>query len=405
MPGSRVPPQVVKQRSRGFICVNAHPSGCATLVESQIANSQDALRRAESGSLRNVLVVGASTGYGLATRIAAGWGLGCRTLGVFLEKPPFGRRTASSGYYNSVALHAAARRDSKWARSVNGDAFSDEVKEHVCQIVADSMGGKLDLVVYSVAAPRRTNPRSGTTHRSSLKPVGRSYTGKTIDFRRSAVVEATVGPATQTEIDDTVAVMGGQDWRWWIKALLDRGLLAPGARSIAFSYEGPELTWPIYKHGTIGAAKRDLKESADHLNELLAEHVGGGAWISVNKAVVTQASSAIPVVPLYASLLFKVMKEMALHEDCIGQANRLMGDHLCRSGGPLLDRARMIRLDDLEMRPDVQQAVSEAWPNVDTASLGTMTDFEGFRRDFNQLFGFDVSTVDYSAAVETDVKL
>lgn len=398
-----MPEQVVRQRSRGFICVNAHPLGCAQVVESQIASTRRALEGTQAADLRNVLVIGASTGYGLATRIAAGWGLGCRTLGVFLEKPPARRRTASAGYYNSVALHAAASRDGMWARSVNGDAFSDGVKDQVCRIVAGDMGGQVDLVVYSVAAPRRSNPRTGTVHTSSLKPIGRSYSGKTIDLGRSSVTNATVPPARQTEIDDTVAVMGGQDWRWWIEALLARGLLASGARTVSYSYEGPELTWPIYKHGTIGAAKRDLRATADLLNSMLAHRVGGGAWISVNKAVVTQASSAIPVVPLYVSLLFRVMKSIGIHESCIDQANRLFAGHLCRPGGPRVDSRRMIRLDDLEMREDVQAAVSESWPRVDTESLNDLTDFAGFRRDFNQLFGFDVPRVDYAKAVETQL--
>ncbi len=400
-----MPRQFVKQRSRGFICVNAHPAGCASAVEAQIRKARRGLGGQPAGGLSNALIVGASAGYGLASRIAAGWGLGCRTLGVFLEKPPRGRRTASAGYYNSFAVHAAAERDGLWARSVNGDAFSDAVKDRVSRIVEQEMGGRLDLVVYSLAAPKRSNPRTGTVHASSLKPIGQSYTGKTVDLGRGAVTQATVGPASQGEVDSTVAVMGGEDWAWWIEGLLDRGLLADGARTVAFSYEGPELTWPIYKQGTIGAAKADLKETADRLHGTLSDRLGGGAWVSVNKAVVTQASAAIPVVPLYISILFRVMKREGLHEGCIEQAIRLFQDHLCPSSGPRLDSRAMIRLDDLEMRADIQRAVAKAWPSVDTASLASLTEFESYRKNFNQLFGFDVPGVDYSAAVETDLRL
>ena len=399
-----MPSQVVKQRSRGFICVNAHPAGCARNVESQIAYaSGNALRGSEAG-IRNVLVIGASTGYGLASRIAAGWGMGCRTLGVFLERPPAGRRTATAGYYNSVALHSAAERDGVWVRSVNGDAYSDEVKERVVRSVAESMG-KLDLVVYSLASPKRTNPRTGLTHSSSLKAIGSSYEGKTIDLARSSVAVTTVGPASQREIDDTVAVMGGEDWRWWIETLLEEGLLAGGARTVAYSYHGPALTWPIYRDGTIGAAKHDLQQTADLLDARLRETAGGAAWISVNKAVVTQASAAIPVVPLYVSLLFRVMKDKGVHEGCIEQMIRLVTGHLARASGPLLDSDRLIRLDDLEMRSDVQEAVSSLWPQVSTESLHSLTDFAGFKSDFNSLFGFGVEGVDYSEAVETEVFL
>ena len=400
-----MPKQVIKQRSRGFICVNAHPRGCAKVVERQIHRARKGLAGVHAKSLRNVLVVGASTGYGLSTRIAAGWGLGCRTLGVFLEKLPHGRRTASAGYYNSVALEDAARSDGLWARSVNGDAFSDAVKDRVYQIVADSMAGQLDCIVYSVAAPKRKHPRSGILHTSSLKPIGRWYSGKTINLGKGTVTEATIGPARDQEIADTVSVMGGEDWRLWVEGLAERGLLSSGARTVAFSYEGPELTWPIYKHGTIGAAKRDLRQTADHLDSMLSAQVGGGAWISVNKAVVTQASAAIPVVPLYVSLLFKVMKRKGLHEGCIEQANRLMRDHLCRTEGPRVDGRGMIRLDDLEMRPDVQRAITEAWPEVTTDTLASLADFAGYRRNFNQLFGFDVPGVDYAEPVETHLKL
>lgn len=399
-----MPTQVVRQRSRGFICVNAHPAGCARNVENQIAYVRQASWPSGSHGIRNVLVVGASTGYGLATRIAAGWGMRCRTLGVFLEKPPKGRRTATAGYYNSAALHRAAVRDGLWARSVNGDAYSDEVKDEVVRIAKDSMG-RIDLVVYSLAAPKRKDPRNGVLHSSSLKSIGSSYTGKTIDLARTAVTEATVGPASQEEIDATVAVMGGEDWHFWIETLLSGGVLADGARTLAYSYRGPALTWPIYKDGTIGAAKRDLKDTAGWIDRRLRGVFGGAAWISINKAVVTQASAAIPVVPLYVSLLFRVMKDKGIHEGCIEQMTRLMSDHLCRKGGPRLDPDGFIRLDDLEMRPDVQEAVSDLWPQVTTESLRHLADYDGFKRDFNNLFGFNLDGVDYSRAVETAFSL
>lgn len=399
-----MPEQVIKQRSRGFICVNAHPEGCARNVENQIARVGRRTYDEPVSGIKNVLVIGSSTGYGLASRIAAGWGLGCRTLGVFLEKPPSGRRTASAGYYNCVALHRAAKRDDRWVRSVNGDAFSDNVKETVARILADSMG-KVDLVIYSLASPKRTNPRTGTTHLSSLKAIGSSYSGKTIDVSTAEVKTATVEAASNEDIDETVAVMGGEDWRWWIERLSAGGLLAEGARTVAYTYYGPSLTWPIYRDGTIGAAKRHLKQTAEELSDALGRSVGGTAWLSVNKAVVTQASAAIPVVPLYMSLLFRVMKAAGTHEGCIEQMNRLLLDHIIAPGGPTLDDDGLIRLDDLEMRGDVQEEIARLWPSVDTESLRDLSDFEGFKRDFNNLFGFDVDGVDYEVPVETETHL
>ena len=399
-----MPEQVVKQRSRGFICVNAHPAGCARNVAQQISHVRASMPSSTATRLRNVLVLGASTGYGLATRIALGWGLGCRTLGVFFEKPPAGRRTASAGYYNCVALHQAAERDGLWARSVNGDAFSDVTKQEVADIIEQSIG-KVDLVVYSLASPKRTNPRTGVTHTSSLKAIGAPFTGKTIDLGNGTVGTASVEAAAQAEIDETVAVMGGEDWGWWIEGLADSGLLAPGARTLAYSYYGPEVTWPIYKDGTIGAAKQDLKATADRLNAKLQRELGGAAWVAVNKAVVTQASAAIPVVPLYVSLLFRVMKAKGLHEGCIEQMTRLVRDHLAADGGPQCDADRLIRLDDLEMRADVQDEIAGLWPRVDTGNLAELADFAGFRQDFNNLFGFDVDGVDYDLPVQTEVFL
>jgi len=302
------------------------------------------------------------------------------------------------------ALHQAAERDGLWVRSVNGDAFSDEIKQEVAQVIEQSMG-KVDLVVYSLASPKRTNPRTGLTHTSSLKAIGSPFTGKTIDLGNGTVGTASVEAAAQAEIDETVAVMGGEDWRWWIEGLADSGLLARGAQTLAYSYYGPAVTWPIYKDGTIGAAKRDLKATADRLNAKLEQEVGGSARVAVNKAVVTQASAAIPVVPLYVSLLFRVMKAKGIHEGCIEQMTRLVRDHLAAEGGPRCDADGLIRLDDLEMRVDVQDEIAGLWPTVGTDNLAELADFAGFRGDFNNLFGFDVDGVDYDLPVETEVFL
>lgn len=394
---------VVKQKVRGFICINAHPGGCASSVERQIESVQEARPEGVSGP-KNALVLGSSTGYGLASRIALAWGFGAHTLGVFFEKEPAGKRTGTAGYYHSATMQARAREDGLFAEGINGDAFSDEIKRQVVDTIREKMG-PIDTVIYSLASPRRVNPRTGETLQSALKPIGQTYTGKTINLANGDVTEATVLPADDDEIRQTIGVMGGEDWRWWIELLLEEGLLADGARTLAYSYIGPEVTWPIYRDGTIGAAKKDLAATADQLHALLADKVGGGAWVSVNKAVVTQASSAIPVVPLYVSLLFKVMKQKGLHEGCIEQMERLCFDHLADGKTPAVDAERLIRLDDLEMRDDVQQEAIKLWPEVNTENLSELSDYEGFRRDFNQLFGFDVEGVDYEAPVETEVSL
>jgi enoyl-[acyl-carrier protein] reductase/trans-2-enoyl-CoA reductase (NAD+) len=397
-----MPLQIVKQRSRGFICINAHPEGCAAMVERQIeAMSEEPVRL--SGP-QNVLVVGASTGYGLATRIAAAWGFGAKTLGVFYERPPEGNKTASAGYYNSAAFHRRAGRDGLYAASVNGDAFSEEVKRETAARIRKDLG-KLDLVIYSLAAPRRANPRDGRTYQSLLRPVGQPYTGKTVDLSTRVVTDVTVEPATAQEVEDTVAVMGGEDWQWWIDLLLAGDLLAQGARTLAYTYVGPKVTWPIYRDGTIGLAKKHLAETARHLAGVLHERLGGSAWVSVNKAVVTQASAAIPMIPLYVSLLFRVMKRKGLHEGCIEQMRRLAFEHLAAGKTPATDGQGMIRLDDLELRDDVQAEVMDLWGRATTENLEEISDLAGFRIDFNNLFGFDVPGVDYEQPTETDLAL
>ncbi len=392
--------EIIKRRSRGFICVNAHPEGCRRNVERQALAMKQQVPRPEGA--RNALVIGASTGYGLASRVAAAWGFEARTLGVFFERPPEGAKTASAGYYNTVAFHELARRDGLFAASVNGDAFSDEVKRHAVEILSKEMG-PLDLVIYSLASPKRTHPRTGQVHNSVLKPLGRPYTNKTIELDSEKVTSVTIPPADEKEIADTVAVMGGDDWRLWINLLLERNLLSPGARTLAYSYIGPQLTWPIYRDGTIGQAKKDLEVAANELNATLANRLRGGAWISVNKGVVTQASAAIPVVPLYMSLLLKVMKGKGLEESPIEQMRRLFRDFLAGGSAAALDGERRVRLDDRELRPDVQARVAELWPQVTSENLRELTDFAGYQREFRNLFGFEVEGVDYDQPAETQL--
>jgi enoyl-[acyl-carrier protein] reductase/trans-2-enoyl-CoA reductase (NAD+) len=394
--------QVIKRRSRGFICVNAHPEGCRLNVERQIAIAEQAPPREHPP--RNVLVIGASTGYGLASRIAAAWGYAARTLGIFFERPPDDEKTASAGYYNIVALDERAKRDGLLAADINGDAFSDECKREAIEIVRRDFA-PLDLVIYSLASPRRMHPRTGLVHNSVLKPVGQPYSSRTIELDSEKVVNVTLPPANEKEIADTVAVMGGEDWRMWIEALAKEGLLAPGVRTLAYSYIGPEMTWPIYRDGTIGRAKSDLEKTARSLDSFLSPKFGGRALVCVNKAVVTQASAAIPVVPLYLSLLIKVMNEKGLEESPIEQMRRLFAGVVAVSGDPQTDEAGRLRLDDREMRADVQAEIARLWPQVTTENLRSVTDFAGFQRQFRNLFGFDVEGVDYERPVEINAEL
>jgi enoyl-[acyl-carrier protein] reductase/trans-2-enoyl-CoA reductase (NAD+) len=395
--------QVIKRRSRGFICVNAHPEGCRLNVERQIAVAEKTPPPLGPAP-RNVLVIGASTGYGLASRIAAAWGYGARTLGIFFERPPDEDKTATAGFYNTAALDQRAKRDGLLAAHINGDAFSDECKREAIELVRRQFA-PLDLIVYSLASPKRTHPRTGTVHNSALKPVGQPYSSRTIELDSEKVVNVTLPPASEKEIADTVAVMGGEDWRMWTEALSQEGLLAPGVSVLAYSYIGPEMTWPIYRDGTIGRAKSDLEQTARSLDASLSPKLGGRALVCVNKAVVTQASAAIPVVPLYLSLLGKVMSEKGLEEGPIEQMCRLFTDFLATDADPATDQANRLRLDDREMRPDVQAEVARLWPQVTTENLRTLTDFAGFQRQFRNLFGFEVEGVDYEHAVETNTEL
>jgi enoyl-[acyl-carrier protein] reductase / trans-2-enoyl-CoA reductase (NAD+) len=398
-----MPEQIIKRKSRGFICINAHPEGCRQNVARQIAAITSAPGGRRTG-MRNVLVIGASTGYGLASRIAAAWGFGARTLGIFFERPADGVKTASAGYYNSAAFHEFARRDGLFAASMNADAFSDVAKAQAIEIIRKDMA-PIDLVIYSLASPRRVHPRTGQIFNSALKPVGQPFTNKTIDLDVGKVMPVTLEPASEQEVADTIAVMGGEDWEMWIDALLDAGLMAQGARTLAYSYIGPQLTWPIYRDGTIGQAKKDVDATGHRLDAKLKAKLGGSAYVSVNKAVVTQASSAIPVVPLYLSLLPLALKARGADEGTIEQMRRLFFDYLGEGAKISTDDAGRIRMDDREMRMDVQSDIKRVWPEVTTENLRQLTAYEDFQREFRSLFGFELEGVDYDAPVETDVQL
>jgi enoyl-[acyl-carrier protein] reductase/trans-2-enoyl-CoA reductase (NAD+) len=392
---------IIHPKVRGFICVTAHPEGCAANVNQQIHYVQS--KGTLSGMPKRVLVLGASTGYGLASRIVPAFAGGAATIGVFFERPSEGGKPASAGWYNSCSFEKAAHAAGLYSKSINGDAFSDEVKARTIELIKADLG-QVDLVVYSLASPRRTHPRSGATLSSVLKPIGAPFTASTVDANKGTVSQITIDPATEQEVADTVAVMGGEDWEMWIEALSAAHVLAPGARTVAYSYIGPEVTWAIYRNGTIGRAKEDLEAAAKRLNAKLGVE-GGGAYVSVNKALVTQASSAIPVVPLYISLLYKVMKEAGLHEGCIEQIQRLFAERLYHNASPQLDEAGRIRIDDWEMRPEVQSAVAALWPTVTTENLPHISDIEGYRGEFLRLFGFGIEGIDYDAEVDPEVHL
>lgn len=385
---------IIKPKVRGFICTNSHPVGCAANVQEQIDYTRQ--QGELSNGPKNVLVLGCSTGYGLASRITAAFGSGAATLGVCFEKPPTERKTASAGYYNTAAFHDAAKAAGLYAHTINGDAFSNECKQQVIDNLKANMG-KVDLVVYSLAAPRRTDPNTGEVYSSVLKPIGRAYTTKGLNTDTLKINEVSIEPATEEEIANTVKVMGGEDWELWIEALAEADLLAEGCQTTAYTYLGDKLTWPIYGKATIGKAKEDLDRAAVALNEKLAG-INGRALVSVLKAVVTQASSAIPVMPLYMSILFKVMKERGTHEGCIEQIQRLFVECLY-SANPRLDAEGRARVDNLELDPSVQAEVEQIWAQVTEENLFQTTDYQGHHEDFLKLFGFGVSGVDYEADV------
>lgn len=389
---------IVAPKIRGFVCITAHPTGCFANMAEQIAYAKEHSLPAGTGPKR-VLVVGASTGYGLSSRVAAAFSCSADTLGVYFEREAANGRTGTAGHYNSHAFCEAAEKAGLKAIDVNGDAFSDEIKDETIE-KAKALGGQFDLVVYSLASPRRTDPSDGQNYRACLKPVGAVYKNQTLDTDKGEVKEISIDPASEDDVLHTTKVMGGEDWKAWTEALLDAGLLAPGAINLAYSYIGPQVTWPIYRNGTIGRAKEHLEQTAGELMSLMEERIGGKAYVSVNKAVVTQASSAIPVVPLYVSLLFKIMKEKGTHEGCIEQICRLFRDRLYADGDPERDDLGRIRLDDREMAPDVQETIIERWPHLNTENLTELTDFEGYRKEFLKLFGFGRADIDYSAEVE-----
>lgn len=389
---------IVEPKIKGFICTTAHPAGCAQNVAQQIAYVKS---KPHIDGTRRALIIGSSTGYGLASRIVAAFGCSAATIGVALERPANGTRTATAGWYNTAAFQKSAINGGLYAKCIMGDAFSQETKQKTIDLIKKDLGS-VDLVVYSLAAPRRTDP-SGKTYSSVIKPVGADYTSKTIDMRSYELSQASIGAATEEEIDATIKVMGGEDWQLWMKALLEAGVLDKGTVTLAYSYIGPKITHAIYTDGTIGLAKKDLEKTSRKITEMLAP-VGGKAYICVNKAVVTQASSAIPAVPLYTSILFKVMKQKGIHEDCIDQMRRLFAQKLYVPS-PVTDEQGRIRLDDLELRDDVQKEVSEIWDKVTNANLKELTDLEGYQNDFKRLFGFELDGVDYSADIPVDVEI
>jgi enoyl-[acyl-carrier protein] reductase/trans-2-enoyl-CoA reductase (NAD+) len=377
---------------RGFICLTAHPAGCEQNVKNQIAYVQS------KGSIdgpKRVLVIGASTGFGLASRITSAFGSNAATLGVFFEKAPAEGKTASPGWYNSAAFEKEATKAGLYAKSINGDAFSNEVKQQAIDLIKADMG-QIDLVIYSLASPVRMHPGTGVLHRSTLKPIGGTFTNKTVDFHTGNVTQVSIEPANQEDIDNTVVVMGGEDWSMWMNALKDANVLAEGATTVAYSYIGPEVTEAVYRKGTIGQAKDHLEATAFEISKDLAS-LNGKAYVSVNKALVTQASSAIPVIPLYISLLYKIMKAEGIHEGCIEQIQRLYQQRLYTGQAVPTDDKGRIRIDDWEMREDVQAKVAALWKESTTESLPETGDLAGYKQDFLNLFGFGFEGVDYLA--------
>jgi enoyl-[acyl-carrier protein] reductase/trans-2-enoyl-CoA reductase (NAD+) len=388
---------IVEPKVRGFICTTAHPEGCSANVLEQINYVK---KQPKTTGPKAALIIGSSTGYGLASRISAAFGSGAATIGVAFERPAAGSRTATAGWYNTAAFENYAAQEGLYAKSIMGDAFSDEIKQQTIELIKKEIG-KVDLVIYSLAAPKRSY--GGVTYGSVLKPVGSAFTSKTIDLNTMNVTTVAVPAASEEEVDGTIKVMGGEDWRLWIEALSGAGVLSEGAVTVAYSYIGPVVTHAIYRDGTVGMAKKDLEKAAREITVKLSG-IGGKGYVSVNKALVTQASSAIPVVPLYISILFKIMKGKGTHEGCIEQMHRLFADKLYVNR-PVLDEEGRLRVDDLELKPDVQALVDKAWAEIDNGNIREFADIDGYRQDFYRLFGFGVNGVDYGRDVETDVKI
>ena len=388
---------IIKPKVRGFICTTAHPEGCKVHVQEQI-DYVKAHKPAATGP-KNVLVIGCSNGYGLASRISAAFGHGAKTLGVMFEKEPTERRPASAGWYNTKAFEAEAEKEGLYAKSLNADAFSDDAKAQVIDVIKNEMGGQVDLVVYSLGAPRRTDPETGQTYASSLKAIGEPVTRKSLNTDTKQVGEFTLDPATDEEIHNTIKVMGGEDWERWIDQLSGAGVLAEGVKTTAYSYIGKDLTWPIYGGATIGRAKQDVDRASVAINDKLKKELNGEANVSVLKAVVTQSSSAIPVMPLYLSILIRVMKERGTNEGCIEQVHGLLTDQLYGSGERTLDEKGRIRMDLNELDPDVQAEVEAIWDQVTSDNVNELTDFAEYQKEFFKLFGFGFDEVDYEKDV------
>jgi enoyl-[acyl-carrier protein] reductase / trans-2-enoyl-CoA reductase (NAD+) len=390
---------IIKPRVRGFMCITSHPVGCAANVRNQIEYVK---KQGPIAGPKKVLIIGASTGYGLSSRIAAAFGAGAATLGVFFEKEATEDKPASAGWYNSAAFHYEAGNAGLYAKSINGDAFSEAIKQKTIDTIKADLG-QVDLVIYSLASPRRAHPVTGVVHTSTLKPIGKDITMRGINTDKETVQEMSVNAASQEEISNTIAVMGGEDWQMWINALGKAGVLAPGAITTAYTYIGDKLTWDIYWNGTIGAAKKDLDQKAAAIRNML-QPAGGQARVAVLKAVVTQASSAIPVMPLYLALLFKVMKKKGTHEGCIEQIDLLFRESLYGSK-PRIDNEGRWRVDYKELEPAVQEEVATLWQQVTTENVDELSDFVGYKTGFLQLFGFDVPGVDYEADVNPVVPI
>jgi len=391
---------IIEPRVRGFICLTAHPKGCEQNVINQISYIQS---KGKIAGAKKVLVIGSSTGFGLASRITSAFGSDASTIGVYFEKPPSPGKTASPGWYNTAAFEKKAHEAGLYAKSINGDAFSNEIKKETLDLIKADLG-QVDLVIYSLASPVRVHPDTGVTYRSALKPIGNKFTNNTLDFHTGKVSEISIEPCGPEDIQNTIAVMGGDDWKRWIDALKKQNLLAPGAITVAYSYIGPAVTEAIYRNGTIGKAKEDLEKTTFEIKNMLKD-LKGNAFVSVNKALVTQASSAIPVIPLYISLLYKVMKRNGIHEGCIEQMQRLFKDRLYTGGEIPTDKEGRIRIDDWELRPDVQKEVAELWNQANTETVPTIADLEGYRSDFYNLFGFKVPGVNYAEEVNEMVEI
>ncbi|WP_318502311.1 enoyl-ACP reductase FabV [Photobacterium leiognathi] len=392
---------IIKPKTRGFICTTTHPVGCEENVKEQIAYTK--AQGPIANAPKRVLVVGSSSGYGLSSRIAAAFGGGAATIGVFFEKPGTEKKPGTAGWYNSAAFDKFAKEEGLYSKSLNGDAFSNEAKQKTIDLIKEDLG-QVDMVIYSLASPVRKLPETGEVVRSCLKPMGETYTATAVDTNKDVLIEASIEPATDQEVADTVTVMGGQDWELWIDALSDAGVLADGCKTVAYSYIGTEITWPIYWHGALGQAKMDLDRAAKELNEKLAK-TGGSANVAVLKSVVTQASAAIPVMPLYIAMVFKKMREEGVHEGCMQQILRMFNERLFKADGTAaeVDGENRLRLDDWELREDIQQHCRDLWPNVTNENLFDVADYQQYKDEFLKLFGFGIESVDYDADVNPEV--